>query len=452
MDKTYIAIDLKSFYASVECVERGLDPLKTNLVVADEGRTEKTICLAVTPPLKAYGLSGRSRLFEVVEKAREIKMTTGRELEYIVAKPRMGLYMEYSANIYSIYLRYVSKEDIHIYSVDEVFIDVTNYLFMYKKTPGELTKMIINDVLAETGITATAGIAPNLYLCKIAMDIVAKHSKPDENGVRIAQLDVMSYRKLLWNHRPLTDFWMTGSGTEKRLNQNGMFTMADVARFSLFAEDVLYKIFGVNAELIIDHAWGYESCTLQDIKNYRPKINSLTSGQVLSKPYSADETRVIVREMTELLVLDLVAKGLATSSVTLNIGYDRDNKIERKSAVYDRYGRLIPAPSGGTVNLDNFTSSTEKITGAVMKLFDRIIDKELFVRRITINANRVIEQKYVQYDLFSNPLKTKNERSIQETIVGLQNRFGKNAVLKGFNLLDCGTTIERNTQIGGHNA
>ncbi len=452
MGRTYIAIDLKSFYASVECVERGLDPLTTNLVVADEERTEKTICLAVTPSLKEYGLSGRSRLFEVVEKARQIKLITGKELKYIVAKPRMGLYLDYSATIYSIYLRYVSKEDIHIYSVDEVFIDATNYLFMYNKTPREMAQMIINDILAETGITATAGIAPNLYLCKIAMDIVAKHAKPDKNGVRIAELDVMSYRKLLWNHKPLTDFWMTGKGTEKRLNENGMFTMADVARFSMFSEDTLYKIFGVNAELIIDHAWGYESCTLRDIKSYKPKINSLTSGQVLKCPYNYQKTRVIIREMTELLVLDLVNKGLATSSITLNIGYDKDNKVEFGKSTLDHYGRMIPLPSRGTANLECFTSSTKKITDAVMALFDRIADRNLYVRRITINANNVIEERYVQYDLFSNPVESEKEKNIQSTIVGLQNRFGKNAVLKGFNLLDGATTVERNAQIGGHKA
>lgn len=452
MKKTYIAIDLKSFYASVECVERGLDPLTTNLVVADEGRTEKTICLAVTPSLKEYGLSGRSRLFEVMEKAREVKLITGKELQYIVAKPRMGLYLDYSAKIYSVYLRYVSKDDIHIYSVDEVFIDATNYLWMYKKTPRELTQMIINDVLAETGITATAGIAPNLYLCKIAMDIVAKHSKPDENGARIAELDVMTYRKLLWNHKPLTDFWMTGAGTVRRLNQNGMFTMADVARFSMFAEDTLYKIFGVNAELLIDHAWGYESCTLADIKNYRPSVNSLTSGQVMSRPYSFEETRVIVREMAELLVLDMVSKGLATSSVTLNIGYDKSNKVSLGKSTTDHYGRVIPVPSRGTSNMESFTSSTKKITSEVMKLFDRIADRDLYVRRLSINANKVIEERYIQYDLFCDVAERERERRMQSTIVGLQSRFGKNAVLKGFNLLSCGTTIERNAQIGGHKA
>ncbi len=505
MEKTYIAIDLKSFYASVECKERGLDPLTTNLLVADPTRTEKTICLAVSPSLKSYGISGRARLFEALSKLKEVntkrrmmlpnKKFNGSsydfvelnrhhdlEINFIQAPPRMALYMEYSTRIYEVYLKYIAPEDIHVYSIDEVFIDVTHYLKKYKMTPEELAKTMILDVLKETGITATAGIGPNLYLCKVAMDIYAKHIPEDENGVRVAVLDEQSYRELMWDHTPITDFWRVGRGIAKKLETHGIYTMGDVAKCSLGAdnsyynEDLLYKLFGINAELLIDHAWGYEPCTIADIKSYKPQNNSLTTGQVLTCPYTAEKTELIVREMTELLVLDLVEKELVTDQIVLTIGYDIENltnpDIKSKytgEITIDRYGRKIPKHAHGTGNLNEFTSSTKEIMAVTMELFRRIINPDLLVRRINIVANHIINEndvtkpEAVQMDLFTD-YKTlikeeeekenslKKEKSMQKTMIKIRNKYGKNAILKGMNFKEGATTIERNGQIGGHKA
>jgi len=490
----YIAIDLKSFYASVECRERGLDPLEARLVVADESRTAKTICLAVSPALKAYGIPGRARLFEVNKKAADAGV------DFIVAKPRMALYMEYSTRIYDIYLKYVSKDDVHVYSVDEVFIDVTSYLDTYKMTPEEMAIMMIKDVLATTGITATAGIGTNLYLAKIAMDIVAKHAKADENGVRMASLDEISYRRLLWDHKPLTDFWRIGKGYQNKLASIGIHTMGEVARCALgketdyYNEDLLYKLFGINAELLIDHAFGYEPCTISEVKSYRSETTSISSGQVLTRPYNYEETRLIVKEMTELLTLDLVRKGIETKQLVLTIGYDIDNLTipeiadnYRGEIVIDRYGRRIPKHAHGTENLKKYTSSSVTITEAMVRLFERIINPNLLTRRITVVANDVISEKdaaeknrYEQMDLFSDfglstdepmqnnsgasvgygkleklhPESEKEDRQkrVQEAALKIKDKYGKNAILKGMNLQEGGTTIERNAQIGGHKA
>lgn len=488
MEKTYIAIDLKSFFASQECVDRGLDPLKVNLVVADESRTDKTVCLAVTPGLKAHGISGRARLFEVKQRVREVnalrrakapgkafsdksydaellKTDPTLELDFIIAPPRMARYMEISRKIYGIYLRYVAPEDIHVYSIDEVFIDATPYLRTYRLTAEEFARKMIADVLNETGITATAGIGTNLYLCKIAMDIMAKRMQPDENGVRVARLDEMSYRRELWDHRPLTDFWRIGRGYERRLNQHGMFTMGDVARCSLTGEDVLYKLFGVNAELLIDHAWGWENCTMADIKAYRPSANSLGMGQVLHEPYTWDKARLIVREMVDLLVLDLVDKGLVTDQMVLTVGYDRmgleDPKIRQGyhgEVVLDHYGRAVPKHGHGTANLGCFTASTKVITEAMMALFDRITDPNLLVRRINIVACRVkwgAESQPVQLDFFTDPRETaflEKEKRRQKAVLQIRKKYGKNAILKGMNFQEGATTRARNAQIGGHKA
>ena len=454
-EKTYIAIDLKSFYASVECVERGLNPLTTNLVVADASRTAKTICLAVTPSLKRYGLSGRSRLFEVEQKVKEIKQATGQTIEYITAVPRMGLYIKYSVVIYSIYLKYVSPEDIHVYSIDEVFMDVTHYLALYQMSAKELAKKIVLDVYQNTGITATVGLGTNLYLCKIAMDIGAKHILPDEDGVRIAEMDEISYREKLWEHKPLTDFWRIGAGITRKLAQHGIYTMGDIARMSLQNEDWLYKLFGIDAEILIDHAWGYEPCTISHIKQYKPKSNSLGSGQVLQEPYKNEKARIVVREMTEQLVLDLVDQDLVTESLTLHIGYDRINVDEGN---YDReikadyYGRKVPKPAHGTANLGAPSSSTAEIVGAVLALFDRITDPSLFIRRINISANHVTPRGFEQLNIFSNPEQLEKERKMQKAMLDIHKRFGKNAILKGTDLQKGATTIERNQQIGGHKA
>ncbi len=430
--KTYIAIDLKSFYASVECIERNLDPLTTNLVVADASRTEKTICLAVSPSLKSFGIPGRPRLFEVVQKVKEanakrkwkapkqtfegasydfidLAVNPAFAIDYIVAPPRMAYYLEYSTRIYDVYLKYVAPEDMHVYSIDEVFMDVTSYLNTYNMTPRELAKTIVQDVVRTTGITATAGIGTNMYLCKIAMDIVAKHVEADEDGVRIAELDEMSYRRILWNHRPLTDFWRVGKGYAKKLEQNGLFTMGDIARCSIgkpdefYNEDLLYKLFGINAELLIDHAWGYEPCTIAEIKAYKPTTNSITSGQVLQCPYTFEKAKLVVKEMTDLLVLDLVDKGLVTDQIVLTIGYDIENikDIKRRSqydgeVTIDRYGRKIPKHAHGTTNLDRQTSSTQLIMKAVLELYDLIVDENLLIRRINISANRVVEESMVE--------------------------------------------------------
>ena len=502
----YIAIDLKSFYASVECIERNLNPLTTHLVVADTRRTEKTICLAVSPSLKAYGISGRARLFEVVQRVREVNAArrasapggqfTGvschaqellkhpeLELSYIAAPPRMAFYIEYSTRIYNIYLNYIAPEDIHVYSIDEVFMDVTHYLDTYRLTPRELAAKIVQDVLDSTGITATAGIGTNLYLCKVAMDIVAKHVEPDQNGVRIAELDEMKYRRLLWNHRPLTDFWRVGRGYQKKLESAGLFTMGDIARCSLgkehdyHNEELLYQLFGVNAELLIDHAWGWEPVTIDLIKAYRPENNSICSGQVLQYPYEFGKGRLIVREMADLLALELVDKRLVTDQLTLTIGYDRDNLTDPKirnsykgEVTTDRYGRKVPKHAHGTVNLDCRTSSTRQITDAVLHLYDRIVNPGLFLRRVTISANHLadesetaVTESYEQMDLFTDyaalekqkeeeEARRSKERRLQEAMLEVKKKYGKNAILKGMNLQEGATTLERNRQIGGHKA
>jgi len=502
----YIAIDLKSFYASVECLERGLDPLTTNLVVADASRTEKTICLAASPSLKAIGVSGRARLFEVIQKVKEVninrknkapghsfkgtsfndkelKESPELELDYIIAPPQMAKYMEYSTRIYNIYLKYVAPEDIHVYSIDEVFMDVTNYLSTENLTAREFLIRMIQDVLQTVGITATAGIGTNLYLCKIAMDIVAKHIPADEDGVRIAKLDEMTYRKILWTHKPLTDFWRIGKGYAKKLEEHGMYTMGDVARCSLgeknayYNEDLLYKLFGINAELLIDHAWGFEPCTLEEVKAYKPTTNSLGSGQVLQSPYPYDKASLIVREMTDLLVLSMVEKGLVTDQLVLTVGYDIENiknpELRKKyhgAIKEDYYGRQIPKHAHGTVNLQRKTSSTKLIIDGVMDLYNRIVDENLLVRRINITANHVVneqiekeENSYEQLDLFTDyEAKEKEkenedkmlqkEKKIQHAILDIKKKYGKNAILKGTNLEEGAMTIKRNGQIGGHKA
>ena len=505
-NKTYLAIDLKSFYASVECMERGLDPMTTNLVVADQSRTEKTICLAVSPSLKTFGIPGRPRLFEVVQKIKNVnaerqRKAPGRKftgssyhfaelqshpelaVDYIVAPPQMAKYMEISTQIYNVYLKHIAPEDIHVYSIDEVFMDVTHYLKTYGLTARELAMRIILDVLKTTGITATAGIGTNLYLCKVAMDIEAKHIPPDENGVRIAELDEMSYRRKLWSHRPLTSFWRVGKGYAKKLESCGIYTMGDVARCSLgkpgdyYNEDLLYKLFGINAELLIDRAWGWEPCTMADIKAYKPESNSIGSGQVLQSPYEFEKAKLVVREMTELLVLDLVEKNLVTNQLTLTIGYDIENLSdpERRKQYHgpvttDQYGRSIPKHAHGTANLDRYLSSTKLITGAMMNLFDRIVDPKLLVRRITITANRVIDEKaaqrkdeYQQLDLFTDykaeevrqreeQTELEREKRMQKAMLDIKHKFGKNAILKGMNLQEGATAKDRNSQIGGHKA
>ena len=495
MDRVYAAIDLKSFYASVECVERNLDPLTTNLVVADPTRTDKTICLAVSPGLKSYGIPGRPRLFEVVQKVRCVNETrrskapgrrfTGRsvsttaldsdpslEIDYITAPPRMALYMRYSTMIYRIYLKYIAPEDIHVYSCDEVFMDITRYLQFYGKTPRELVLTMIRDVLTATGITATAGIGSNLYVCKVAMDIVAKHMPADSDGVRIAELDEMSYRRKLWDHLPLTDFWRVGAGTVRRLERMGLHTMGDIAAYSEECSDALFTVFGVNAELLIDHAWGWEPCTIEYIKNYRASSNSLSSGQVLQRPYEHAEAAIIVREMTDLLTLDLVAKGLVTDSMVLTLGYEAIGRGEEYSgAVHtDRYGRLTPEHGHGTVSLGRYTSSTTAIIDAVMGLYERIADPGLMIRRVTVCAAHVVpeaeasaNESFEQLDLFTDyglrdklseqeeKLRAK-EKALQLASIEIRERFGKNAILKGTDLLEGATTIERNRQIGGHKA
>lgn len=481
-NRTYIAIDLKSFYASVECVERGLDPLTANLVVADNSRTEKTICLAVSPSLKSYGISGRARLFEVVQRVREIKAERGEDIEYIVAPPRMALYMEYSTKIYKIYLKYAAPEDMHVYSIDEIFIDVTQYLNTYKMNARELARKIIMDVFDTTGITATAGIGDNLYLCKVAMDIVAKHIKPDQYGVRIAKLDEKMYRKLLWNHKPITDFWRVGRGYARKLEEYGIYTMGDVARCSIgkqedfHNEELLYRLFGINAELLIDHAWGWEPCTMADIKQYKPTSNSIGSGQVLHCPYDFEKGRLIVREMTDLLALDLVDKGLVTDQIVLTIGYDIENLQSNVKSRYtgeittDHYGRRVPKHAHGTVNLSVQTSSARRIMEAVLKLYDQIVNPHLTIRRVYLSANHVVDKtaikekgSYEQLDLFTDYeaiLKEREEEKqeyikeekMQKAVLTIKRRYGKNAILKGMNLVEGAMTRERNEQIGGHRA
>ena len=495
--RQYIAIDLKSFYASVECVDRGLDPLSTNLVVADKSRTEKTICLAVSPSLKAYGIGGRARLFEVVQRVREVNQQRqmqcgGRlngksyndnelkqhpdwELDYVVAPPRMGHYMEVSSRVYQTYLKYIAPEDIHVYSIDEVFMDVTNYLDNYKMTPHELAMTMIRDVLKTTGITATAGIGTNMYLCKVAMDIVAKHIPADKDGVRIGELDEMSYREKLWNHKPLTSFWRVGKGTANRLAQYGIDTMGKLARMSLHNEELLYKLFGVNAELLIDHAWGYEPCTIDMVKAYKPENNSFSSGQVLQSAYDVRKARVVVQEMAEAVALNLVSKRMLTDQIVLSVGYDIEsltNPAIREQyhgeVTTDFYGRKVPKSAHGSENIGRQTSSTRLITEAVLALYDRIVDPHLLVRRLNLTTNHVVyedtvshQQQPTQLDLFTDydAIQAKEqreqeeldkERRMQEVQLAIKQRFGKNAILKGMNFQEGATAIERNAQIGGH--
>ena len=490
MDKQYVSIDLKSFYASVECRERGLDPLNTNLVVADESRTEKTICLAVSPALKEYGLPGRARLFEVVQaiekiNAKRAARAPGHKLEgnsaqadelaadptlaldCIVAPPRMGLYMEYSTRIYKIYTKYVSPEDIHVYSVDEVFMDITAYLRTCRLTAHEFVARIVKDVLDSTGITATAGIGTNMYLAKVAMDIVAKHVEPDENGVRIAELNEKSYRRSLWSHTPLTDFWRVGEGYAQKLDRAGLHTMGDIARCSLCDEALLYKLFGVNAELLIDHAWGYEPVTIADVKAYKPQTNSVSNGQVLSRPYSFEKGKLVVREMAEVLVLDLVEKGLKMDQIVLTVGYDVENAISTNSsesaaqAHMDHWGRKVPKHAHGTVNLRGYTDSTAEIADAVSRLYDSIVSKDMLVRRMYVVANHVqsdigvTSPQYEQADIFTyqavhSGICTAKETDMQNILLSIHDRYGKNALIKGSDMKEGATTVERNGQIGGH--
>ena len=498
---TYIAIDLKSFYASVECRDRGLDPLDTNLVVADESRTDKTICLAVTPTLKSFGIPGRARLFEVKQRVQEVnadrkRNLRGREfagsshfyselskdpslaLDFIIAPPRMAYYMGYSTRIYEIYMKYVAPEDIIVYSIDEVFMDVTDYLQTYRLSPRDLAMKMILEVLETTGITATAGIGTNLYLCKVAMDVMAKHIPSDENGVRIAFLDEMTYRRELWSHRPITDFWRVGRGYAKKLETYGIYTMGDVARCSEQNEELLYRLFGKNAELLIDHAWGWEPCTVEAVKAYRPESSSLGSGQVLQCPYDAEKAKLVVREMADALSLDLVEKRLVTDQIVITVGYDIENltdperrKKYRGEVVTDRYGRQIPKHAHGTENLESFTSSTQKMVEAASVLYDRIVDKNLLIRRMNITANNIVEEKaaqqknnsYQQLDLFTDyaaeeeqekqeALRLDRERKLQEATITIKKKFGKNAILKGMSLQEGATAKNRNEQIGGHKA
>ena len=500
--RTYIAIDLKSYYASVECRERGLDPMSTNLVVADLSRTEKTICLAVSPSLKAYGIPGRARLFEVVQRVKEVnaqrrlhapggklvrKSADAAELradptlavDYLVAPPRMAKYIEISTQIYNVYLKYVAPEDIHVYSIDEVMMDITSYLPTYRMTPRELAKAMILDVLRTTGITAAAGIGSNLYLCKVAMDIMAKHVPPDEDGVRIAELDETRYRKQLWAHRPLTDFWRVGQGYARKLESAGLYTMGDIARCSLgkpgeyYNEELLYRMFGVNAELLIDHAWGWEPCRMRDIKAYRPETNSISSGQVLQCPYDREKARRVAREMAEAVALDLLEKRLVTDQLTLTVGYDIENTAGgyHGGTVTDRYGRKIPKHVHGTANLPRKTSSARSVTDAVLGVYDAKVDPKLTIRRLTVTANRLVSEDEArkvpeaptQLNLFDSveaqeqqlqkeEVKQERERRLQEAMLGIKKKFGKNAILNGGSYLEGATARERNGQIGGHKA
>lgn len=487
--RTYLAIDLKSYYASAECAARHLDPLTTNLVVADSSRTEKTICLAVSPSLKAYGIPGRARLFEVVQKVREVNVERlnnavrlkkalikdgkpslssasydslaiaadpSLKVGYLVAPPRMQYYEKLSRQIYGIYLKFVAAEDIVVYSIDEVFIDVTSYLSHYKMTAHDLAKTMIREVLYATGITATAGIGTNLYLAKLAMDIVAKHTEPDQDGVRIAELDEDSFRYLLWDHKPLTDFWQTGPGTVRKLNKIGIHTMGELAQYSTHSQDYLYQVFGIDAEILIDHAWGLEPCGIREIKNYKPSLNSISEGQVLSCPYEYSKARIIVMEMTDSLVLQLTDKHLVTDSLTLDVGYDRENcdkGIYKGTVHIDHYGRAVPKGAHGSVKLDNPTNLGSILISSATVLFDRITDQKLTIRRITLSANRVTQDEgFFQVDLFTDTKKLEKEKQLQEAMLGIKKKFGKNAVLRGTNYLDGATMRERNEQIGGHKA
>ena len=495
--RIYAAIDLKSFYASVECAERGLDPLGVNLVVADASRTEKTVCLAVTPSLKQYGISGRARLFEVVARVKELNRTrlnaapqhrfvgksyVDRELkenpslalDYLIAPPRMALYMKYSTDIYSIYLKYISPDDIFPYSIDEVFVDLTPYLKTYKTSAEALVRKLLLDVYRSTGITATAGLGTNMYLAKVAMDIVAKRSPADAHGVRVASLDERSYRSLLWSHRPLTDFWRVGKGYRQKLEKHGIYTMGDIARVSLTDEELLYRLFGVNAELLIDHAWGWEPCTMAQVKAYRPASNSISSGQVLSCPYDFAKARIIVAEMCEALVLELVERHLVTDQVVLTVGYDVES-LTRAGVEYtgevatDHYGRTVPKHAHGTKNFSRYTSSTDEILSKILELYDEIVNKSLLIRRINLAACRVVDEEIrkasvpKQLDIFSDieairatereeSRAYEREKSIQRTMIHIKQKHGKNAILKGLNFEEGATMRERNGQIGGHKA
>ena len=498
MREYYIAIDLKSFYASVECIERGLDPLTTNLVVADKSRTDKTICLAVSPSLKSYGVPGRPRLFEVIAKVAEVNSrrrwstpkkkfegatydhrilleNTALAVDYIVATPRMALYIDYSTRIYQVYLKYFSPDDIHVYSIDEVFIDVTHYLKTYRKTPTELAETVLKDVLETTGITATVGIGSNLYLAKVAMDIVAKRMSPNEHGARIAELDEMSYRRILWEHRPLTDFWRVGKGYAKKLESRGIHTMGDVALASIENEDMLYRLFGINAELLIDHAWGYESCKIADIKAYKPMAKSLNSGQVLQSPYTYKKARIVLEEMCDGLVLDLVSNGIATNQIVITVGYDAES-LTSPSIAYsgevtiDHYGRRVPKHAHGTENLKMHSSSTEEIVKAALSLYDRIVDKNLLIRRLNISVNNIQSESirkqegaaeqldfFTDYDKAEEERKTtekeyEKEKQKQNALICIRKRYGGNAILRGISFSEGATAIERNEQIGGHKA
>lgn len=459
--RTFAAIDLKSFFASVECILRGLDPLKAKLVVADESRTEKTICLAVTPALKAYGIPGRARLFEVNQKVREVERRTGEKVEFLIAKPQMARYVEYSTKVYNVYLKYVSAEDIHAYSIDECFLDLTKYLKLYKKTARELVKTIIQDVLDTTGITATGGIGTNLYLCKIAMDIMAKHVVADSDGVRIAELDEMSYRRQLWAHKPITSFWQVGRGIAARLEKchlnrgRGIHTMGDIARVSVKEPDALYKMFGVNAEILIDHAWGYEPCTIADIKRTKPQSQSMGEGQVLQDPYPFDKARLVVREMVDTVSMRLVENDLVAKGMVLTVGYDRENVdrgIYHGETVIDFYGRTVPKPAHGTASIGHYTSSQSAFAEAVMRLFDRIVDPQLTVRRLNLVAIDVVDESNQGYDLFTDAQKQEREKKRLKAELLIKKRFGKNAIVKGMDLQEGATTVERNGQIGGHRA
>lgn len=501
VQRTYVAIDLKSFFASVECIERGLNPLTTNLVVADAERTEKTICLAVSPALKAYGVSGRARLFEVVQRVRvvnnerrwqspgrrlvgksvsdiELKKHPDMAVDYITAVPRMAYYIDYSTRVYAVYLKYVAPEDIHVYSIDEVFMDVTAYLKTYGMTARELVRTIIRDVLETTGITATAGIGTNLYLCKVAMDIVAKHIPADQDGVRIAELDEMSYRRLLWSHRPLTSFWRVGNGTARKLEKYGIYTMGDIARQSVRNDELFYSLFGVNAELLIDHAWGWEPCTMEMIKAYKPECNSLSSGQVLQCPYTYEKARVVVREMADAMAMDLLDKGLVCAQFVLTVGYDIENISDGEAGGYDgdtvadHYGRRVPKPAHGTVHLAVPVSSARIISEAVLKLYDDTVNHGLLIRRMNLTANKVMDEaefmkckdaEYIQLDLFADYEEEKRKREIadaemakerrmQEAVLKIKKAYGKNAILKGFDFSDGATAKDRNARIGGHKA
>ena len=505
-NRIYLCVDLKSFYASVECIERGLDPMTANLVVADASRTSKTICLAVSPSLKKYGISGRARLFEVIQKLKQVnaerilrvpgrefvgsscddrELSEHPELEvgYIAAPPRMAYYLEYSTRIYNIYLKYVAPEDIHVYSIDEVFMDITSYLAAAGVTPYEFAKKIIRDVKETTGITATAGMGTNMYLAKVAMDIVAKHIQADEDGVRIAQLDEMSYRRKLWNHRPLTDFWRVGNGYKKKLEAAGLYTMGDIARCSIgkeneyYNEELLYKLFGVNAELLIDHAWGWEPCTIADVKSYKPESNSIGSGQVLHCAYEYEKAKLIAREMADLLALDLVDKGLVTDQLVLTVSYDIENLTdpERRKAYKgpiktDHYGRKVPVHAHGTINLPRRTSSSKVIMDAVSLLYEEIVNSKLLIRRVNLVANHVVAEQFQeetsmveQLDLFTDyaaiekkhkeeNAEREKEKKMQHAMLDIKKKYGKNAILKGMNLQDGATTRDRNKQIGGHKA